>query len=121
MKTKDIYKSFSKVQGIIIDEIQQLDSSSNRNITKWKHDQGGGGLSCEISGNKYLEKAAVNFSSITGGKLPSSALEKTGMKGLKKFNATGVSVIVHPWNPKAPCSHLNICLLYTSPSPRDSV
>ena len=108
MKTKDIYKSFSKVQGIIIDEIQQLDSSSNRNITKWKHNQGGGGLSCEISGTKYLEKAAVNFSSITGGKLPSSALEKTGMKGLKKFNATGVSVIVHPWNPKAPCSHLNI-------------
>ena len=108
MKTKDIYKSFSKVQEIIIGEIQQLDSSSNRNITKWKHGQGGGGLSCEISGNKYLEKAAVNFSSITGGKLPSSALEKTGMKGLKKFNATGVSVIVHPWNPKAPCSHLNI-------------
>ena len=108
MKTKDIYKSFSKVQGIIIDEIQQLDSSSNRNITKWKHGQGGGGLSCEISGNKNIEKAAVNFSSITGEKLPSSALEKTGMKELKKFNATGVSVIVHPWNPKAPCAHLNI-------------
>ena len=108
MKTKDIYKSFSKVQGIIIDEIQQLDSSSNRNITKWKHGQGGGGLSCEISGKKNIEKAAVNFSSITGEKLPSSALEKTGMKELKKFNATGVSVIVHPWNPKAPCAHLNI-------------
>ena len=108
MKTKDIYKSFSKVQQIIIDEIQQLDSSSKKNITKWKHGQGGGGLSCEISGNKNIEKAAINFSSITGGKLPSSALEKTGMKGLKKFNATGVSVIVHPWNPKAPCAHLNI-------------
>ena len=108
MKTKDIYKSFSKVQEIIIGEIQQLDSSSNRNITKWKHGQGGGGLSCEISGNKNIEKAAVNFSSITGEKLPSSALEKTGMKELKKFNATGVSVIVHPWNPKAPCAHLNI-------------
>jgi len=108
MKTKDIYKSFSKVQEVIIDEIQQLDNSSNRNITKWKHSQGGGGISCEILGDKNIEKAAVNFSSITGGKLPSSALEKTGMKGLKKFNATGVSVIVHPWNPKAPCAHLNI-------------
>jgi len=108
MKTKDIYKSFSKVQEIIISEIQQLDSSSKKNITKWKHGQGGGGLSCEISGNKNIEKAAVNFSSIIGEKLPSSALEKTGMKGLKKFKATGVSVIVHPWNPKAPCAHLNI-------------
>ena len=108
MKTKDIYKSFSKVQEIIIDEIQKLDSSSKTNITKWKHNQGGGGLSCEISGKKSIEKAAVNFSSIIGKKLPSSALEKTGIKGLKKFSATGVSVIIHPWNPKAPCAHLNI-------------
>jgi coproporphyrinogen III oxidase len=108
MKSKDIYKSFSKVQDIIIDEVQQLDSSSKTNITKWKHNQGGGGLSCEISGKKSIEKAAVNFSSIIGKKLPSSALEKTGMRGLKKFSATGVSVIIHPWNPKAPCAHLNI-------------
>jgi coproporphyrinogen III oxidase len=108
MKSKDIYKSFSKVQDIIIDEVQQLDSSSKTNITKWKHNQGGGGLSCEISGKKSIEKAAVNFSSIIGKKLPSSALEKTGIKGLKKFSATGVSVIIHPWNPKAPCAHLNI-------------
>ena len=108
MKTKDIYRSFSKVQEIIIDEIQQLDSSSKTNITKWKHDQGGGGLSCEVSGKKSIEKAAVNFSSIIGKKLPSSALEKTGMRGLKKFSATGVSVIIHPLNPKAPCAHLNI-------------
>ena len=108
MKTKDIYKSFSKVQEIIIDEIQQLDRSSKTNITKWKHNQGGGGLSCEISGKKSIEKAAVNFSSIIGEKLPPSALEKTGMRGLKKFSATGVSVIIHPWNPKAPCAHLNI-------------
>ena len=108
MKTKDIYKSFSKVQKIIINEIQQLDSSSKINITKWKHNQGGGGLSCEISGKKSIEKAAVNFSSIIGKKLPSSALEKTGVRGLKKFSATGVSVIIHPLNPKAPCAHLNI-------------
>ena len=114
MKTKDIYKSFSTVQEIIIDEIQQLDVSSKTNITKWKHNQGGGGLSCEISGKKSIEKAAVNFSSITGKKLPSSALEKTGMRGLKKFSATGVSVIIHPWNPKAPCAHLNIRFLKQS-------
>ena len=108
MKTKDIYKSFSKVQKIIINEIQQLDSSTKINITKWKHNQGGCVLSCEISGKKSIEKAAVNFSSIIGKKLPSSALEKTGVRGLKKFSATGVSVIIHPLNPKAPCAHLNI-------------
>jgi coproporphyrinogen III oxidase len=108
MKTKDIYKSFSKVQEMIINDIQQLDSSSKKNTIKWKHNQGGGGLSCEIAGDESIEKAAVNFSSITGKKLPTSALEKTGMSGLKKFNATGVSVIIHPLNPKAPCAHLNI-------------
>ena len=62
----------------------------------------------EIALEKSIEKAAVNFSSIIGKKLPSSALEKTGVRGLKKFSATGVSVIIHPLNPKAPCAHLNI-------------
>tara|TARA_B100001059_G_scaffold236582_1_gene287976 strand:- start:2864 stop:3748 length:885 start_codon:yes stop_codon:yes gene_type:complete len=108
MKTKDIYKSFSKVQLNIIDAIKNLDSSSKTNTTKWKHRQGGGGVSCEILGKKYIEKAAVNFSSIVGNELPSSALEKTGIRGLKNFQATGVSVIIHPLNPKTPCAHMNI-------------
>ena len=108
MKTNDIQKSFSKVQKKILRQFMELDSSSIKKTKKWEHITGGGGLSCEIRGNKSVEKAAVNFSSIIGKKLPDSALEKTGLKGLKKFKATGVSVIIHPLNPKVPCAHMNI-------------
>ncbi len=108
MKSKEISKLFKIVQKKIIYGIQSLDKSSSHKKTNWKHRQGGGGTSCEIFGNKYLEKAAVNFSSIIGNKLPTSALEKTGIKGLKRFSATGVSVIIHPNNPKVPCAHMNI-------------
>ena len=108
MKTKDIQQSFSKIQNIIIRQFMILDNTSKKKIKKWKHHTGGGGYSCEIIGNNNIEKAAVNFSSIVGKKLPDSALEKTGLKGLKNFKATGVSVIVHPINPKVPCAHMNI-------------
>ena len=108
MRTKEIKKSFKKTQSEIIKKLINLDTSCKIHDVIWKHKQGGGGKSCEIIGKKYIEKAAVNFSSITGQHLPVSALEKNGMKGLKSFNATGVSVIVHPWNPKIPCSHMNI-------------
>ena len=108
MKTKDIQQSFSKIQNKIIHEFMILDNSSKKKTKKWKHNTGGGGVSCEIIGIKNIEKAAVNFSSITGKKLPDSALEKTGIKDLKNFKATGVSVIIHPINPKTPCAHMNI-------------
>ncbi len=108
MKTREIQQSFTKIQNRILCHFISLDSSSKKKTKKWRHNSGGGGLSCEISGNKHIEKAAVNFSSIIGDKLPNSALEKTGIKGLKKFKATGVSVIIHPFNPKVPCAHMNI-------------
>ena len=108
MKTKDIQLSFSKIQNKIIREFMMLDNSSKKKTKKWKHHTGGGGLSCEIIGTNNIEKAAVNYSSITGKKLPESALEKTGVKGLNNFKATGVSVIIHPINPKVPCAHMNI-------------
>ena len=108
MKTREIQLSFSKIQNKIIREFMMLDNSSKKKTKKWKHRTGGGGLSCEIIGTNNIEKAAVNYSSITGKKLPESALEKTGVKGLNNFKATGVSVIIHPINPKVPCAHMNI-------------
>ena len=108
MNTKEIKKLYTTTQNEIINRLIDLDVTGKKHIVRWKHKQGGGGRSCEIIGKRYIEKAAVNFSSITGKELPTSALEKTGIKGLKSFNATGVSVIVHPWNPKIPCSHMNI-------------
>ena len=62
-----------------------LDSTSILNKTRWKHKPGGGGLSCEISNGKIIEKGMVNFSSIEGKVLPNSALaKKTVQQATKK-------------------------------------
>ena len=50
----------------------------------------------------------INFSSIRGDVLPNSALSKKSNSSIKKFLATGISVVIHPLNPFVPCSHLNI-------------
>ena len=50
----------------------------------------------------------VNFSSIRGDVLPNSALSKKSNSSIKKFLATGISVVIHPLNPFVPCSHLNV-------------
>ena len=66
------------------------------------------GKSISINGD-VIEKAAINFSSISGNKLPASSLA-TELKsnGSLKFRAIGVSVISHPFNPYCPTSHMNI-------------
>ena len=114
MKTNEISKSFKKTQNQIIKAIKTLDSTITKKSSSWKHRAGGGGISCEMEGNKYIDKAAVNFSSIVGEKLPESALQKSGVSGLNKFRATGVSVIIHPTNPKIPCAHMNLSLIHIS-------
>lgn len=108
MKTKEISNNYKNVQKMIVGSIKSLDKSSVVDKTIWKHKSGGGGITCAISGKKYVEKAAVNFSSIMGNNLPVSALNKNGLKGLDNFKATGVSVIIHPNNPKTSCAHMNI-------------
>ena len=82
--------------------------ASQRKAEIWNRKQGGGGKSISINGD-VIEKAAINFSSISGNKLPASSLA-TNLKsnGSLKFRAIGVSVISHPFNPYCPTSHMNI-------------
>ena len=82
--------------------------ASQREAEIWNRKQGGGGKSISINGD-VIEKAAINFSSISGNKLPASSLAtKLKSNGSLKFRAIGVSVISHPFNPYCPTSHMNI-------------
>jgi len=70
-------------------------------------------LSCEIkfliiSGGKVIEKGGVNFSHIKGDKLPPAATQKRPELSGKPFEAMGVSLVLHPKNPFAPTSHMNV-------------
>ena len=104
-----IKSRFKSVQRNIDKKLNSLNKKSFQRIAEnWNRKQGGGGKSISINGD-VIEKAAVNFSSISGSKLPVSSLAtKSKLKGSSKFHAVGVSVISHPFNPYCPTSHMNI-------------
>ena len=104
---KSIESKFKKIQKNIFNNFINIDKKSKNKKINWKYKTGGGGTSIGIYNGKIIEKAAVNFSSISGKIIPSSALSKK-LGQHKQFRATGVSVVVHSQNPFVPCSHLNV-------------
>lgn len=77
---------------------------------RWTHDQGGGGRTRVLTGN-VIEQGGVNFSHIKGHTLPPAAtLKRPALAGCH-FQALGVSVVMHPCNPYAPTSHMNVRFL----------
>ena len=100
---------FEGIQKNIPDKLKVVNNSQcNLVVDKWKREQGGGGKSISLEG-KIIEKAAVNFSSISGKKLPSSSIaSSTKINTSSGFHAVGVSVISHPHNPFCPTSHMNV-------------
>lgn len=74
----------------------------------WQHQEGGGGLSRVLEGGAHIEKGGVNFSHVSGFKLPPAATAKRPELKDAMFQAMGVSVVIHPLNPYAPTSHFNV-------------
>jgi coproporphyrinogen III oxidase len=74
----------------------------------WKREEGGGGRTRVLTGGKVFEQAGVNFSQVFGDNLPASATANRPELAERKFQAMGVSLVVHPENPYVPTSHANV-------------
>ncbi|MAG55361.1 MAG: oxygen-dependent coproporphyrinogen oxidase [Planctomycetes bacterium] len=62
-----------------------------------------------------IEKAAVNFSHTRGDALPEAATARKPELAGVGFEALSVSLIVHPRNPYAPTTHMNLRFFTTTP------
>jgi len=74
----------------------------------WTREAGGGGLSCLIENGNFFERAGVLFSHVTGDHLPPSASANRPELAGRRFEAMGVSMVLHPRNPYVPTVHLNV-------------
>jgi coproporphyrinogen III oxidase len=74
----------------------------------WERPAGGGGRTRVLEDGAVLEKAGVNFSHVTGGRLPASATAQRPELAGRSFEALGVSLVIHPRNPYVPTSHANV-------------
>jgi coproporphyrinogen III oxidase len=74
----------------------------------WARPEGGGGVSRLLEQGSVLERGGVNFSHVTGEKLPPSATAARPSLAGRAWEAMGVSLVLHPRNPYAPTVHLNV-------------
>lgn len=74
----------------------------------WTREAGGGGRTRVMENAQTFEKAGVNFSHVFGEGLPPSATAARPELAGRSFQAMGVSLVIHPRNPKVPTSHANV-------------
>lgn len=90
----------------IIAEFESLEPAARFEKTHWNYHQGAGGGEMSVLRGEVFEKAAVNWSGVSGDKFPMN-------DGEGAFFATGISLITHMQNPHAPTVHCNIRYIET--------
>lgn len=74
----------------------------------WDREEGGGGRSRVLVDGNIIEKGGVNYSHVFGEQMPASATAHRPELAGRRFEAMGVSLVIHPKNPYAPTSHMNV-------------
>lgn len=95
---------FQQLQDRICAGLEAVDGARFRKDA-WERPGGGGGRSHVLTDGGVFEKAGVNFSDVHGPLTPDFARQLPG-DGLN-FAATGVSLVLHPANPRVPTVHAN--------------
>ena len=96
------------LQSRICDLLCQFEGTVSFTEDPW-HSKLGKGRTHILADGQTFERAGVNFSYVHGDQLPPAALSATrGQSADGAFEATGISVVVHPLNPHVPTVHCNL-------------
>lgn len=108
--TIDLVSSYLlQLQNNICRELQELEGSQQFIEDAWARPKaGGGGITRILSGGSVFARAGVNFSHVSGEQLPPSASAARPELAGCKYNALGVSLVIHPDNPYVPTAHANV-------------
>jgi coproporphyrinogen III oxidase len=68
----------------------------------------GRGTTAVLEDGALFERGGVALSDVSGSKLPPAATARNPQLAGRSFRAMGVSVVMHPVNPFAPTSHMNV-------------
>ena len=101
------------LQQRIVGTLEALDGSPFH-TDSWQRPEGGGGISRVIEEGDFFERGGVNFSHVTGTKLPPSASAHRPEIAGAPWEAMGVSLVLHPRNPHVPTVHMNVRFFCTT-------
>ena len=113
-KQKLAKKWFLELQNIICKSVEELEkeygSKKKFKKNKWKY-----GEFRTIEG-EVVEKGGVAFSNVVGKFTKKFSKKIPGTRNKLNFWSSGVSVVIHPKNPKAPAMHFNTRFICTEKS-----
>ncbi|MEM7551162.1 MAG: oxygen-dependent coproporphyrinogen oxidase [Bacteroidota bacterium] len=101
-----ISERFQELQDEICSTLQEADGKLIFKEDLWERPNGGGGKTRIGKEGSVIEKGGVNFSAVHG-KTPEKILKALKLEEADFF-ATGVSIVLHPFNPFVPIIHMNI-------------
>lgn len=106
---EEIRDWFTGLQHSICKQLEETDRKGRFINDAWERPGGGGGVTRVLTNGNIIEKGGVNFSAVWG-KTPAAVLNSMPLPTGEHpdFFATGVSIVIHPYNPKVPIIHMNV-------------
>lgn len=103
-----VIEFLKQLQDNICQALESADGSGEFVEDNWKREEGGGGRTRVLTNGTVIEQGGVNFSLVSGDKLPPSATAHRPELAGRTWKACGVSLVIHPKNPFIPTSHANV-------------
>ena len=101
---------FAELQKILCRVLQELDGKGEFGEDTWSREPGddgeGGGISRVLTRGKIFEKAGVNLARVSG-RLTERIARRLEVAA-QSFEATGISLVLHPLSPMVPAVHMNL-------------
>lgn len=99
---------FLGLQSSICGALENLDGTASFSLEQIRPPNGGLSQPRVLADGNRIEKAAVQFTHSKGAALPPAATERNPHLAGSPFQATAISLIVHPCNPHVPITHMNL-------------
>jgi len=107
-KIEQVIEFLKQLQDEICNSLEQTDGKGKFIEDSWIREEGGGGRTRVLTNGNVIEQGGVNFSLVSGSKLPPSASALRPELEGRSWKACGVSLVIHPKNPFIPTSHANV-------------